>query len=64
MDRAVEDGIKLEDCDVVVLGEKVVFSKIKTVSGEQQFKVYKRDDFSTRSIRSSPIFGSTKTLTS
>ena len=44
MDRVV-DGIILEDCDVVVLGVKDVFSKIKTTNGEQQFKVYKRDDF-------------------
>ena len=64
MDRIVEDGIKLEDCDVVVLGAKVVFSKIKTVNGEQQFKVYKRDEFSARSICSSPSFRSTETSTS
>ena len=44
MDRVV-DGIILEDCDVVLLGVKDVFSKIKTANGEQQFKVYKRDDF-------------------
>ena len=44
-DGRVVDGIILEDCDVVVLGVKDVFSKIKTANGEQQFKVYKRDDF-------------------
>ena len=44
MDRVV-DGIILEDCDVVVLGANDVFSKIKTTNGEQQFKVYKRDNF-------------------
>ena len=41
----VVDGIITEDSDLVLLGAKVVFCKMKTVNGEPQFQVYKRDDF-------------------